>query len=115
MAKVAVGNVGIYEGPSYMENTEDGSAAVFDCYAAVTTTDGRDFCHLVPFRSKRDERLARLVARVEAAAEIDTDHWALLPPPSSLEDRFAMYAMQEEEVRRGLRSEDELYDGIPYR
>jgi hypothetical protein len=114
MAKVAVNSVGIYAGPLYVEHTEDGPASVCDYFAAATTSDGRDFQHLVPFSHRGDVRLQRLVARIEAAKVIDTDHWFEMER-TSLEDRLAQYALCEAEARLGLRSEDHLYDGVPVR
>lgn len=115
MAKIEIASVCVGEGPTYMEDAEDGPRAVYDCFAAATTTDGREFVHLVPFRHRTNYRLERLVARIDAVRVIDTDHWAELPPRTSLEARWAMYAEQENEVRQGLRSEDDMYHGIPYR
>jgi hypothetical protein len=96
-----------------MEDSEDGRVGVFDCYASVTTSDGRDFCHLVPFRQRW--RAENLVARIQVAGVIDTDHWVEMPKAMPLEERFALYAEREQEARWGLRSEDDLYDGIPCR
>ena len=116
MAKIKIASVCIGEGPTYLEINEDNERReVWDCFAAATTADGRDFVHLVPFRHRTDERLARLVARIDAARVIDTDHWVELEPRTSLEDRWDMMAQQEDEVRHGLRSEDDMYHGIPYR
>ena len=109
---LAIKEVGIYEGPAYMENSEDGPIAVWDCFAAVLAADGREFRHLVPFRHRSDERLARLVSRIEATGVIDPDLWyeeVRMP----LEEKWALMGQQEDEVRRGLRSEDDLYHGIP--
>jgi len=115
MAQVQVQTVAIYEGPAYYENTEDGPIAVWDCFAAVTTPDGKDFRHFLPFRSRRDYRLEGLVARIEAAGVIDTDRWVEMEPPMPLEVRWALMAQQEDEVRHGFRSEDDMYHGIPLR
>lgn len=115
MAQVQVQIAAIYEGPAYYENTEDGQIEVYDCFAGVTTADGKDFRHYLPFRSRRDYRLEELVARIEAAGAIDTDHWVELEAPTSLEERWALIAQQEDEVRRGFRSEEDLYHGVPVR
>ena len=102
--------VGVYSGPAYMENTEDGPMGVFDCHAYVTTPDGKELVHEVPFRQRY---LAdRFAERVRAAGVIDPAHWHELPPRISLEERFAMYAQAEGEARMGLRGEDDLYHGI---
>jgi len=114
MAKIEIASVCVGEGPTYVEQAEDGPRAVWDCFAAATTADGRDFVHLVPFRHRTDGRLERLVARIDAVRVIDTAHWVELEPRTSLEERWGMMAQQENEVRWGIRSEDDMYHGIPY-
>ena len=109
--RVAVTEVSIYAGPAYMVNTEDGPMATCDFYAAAIGADGQEYIHLVPH--DRRHAAQRLVDRVTAAGVIDTDHWHQ-PERTSLEERFAMYAEAEAEMRMGHRPEND-YHGIPHR
>jgi hypothetical protein len=108
------GQAGIYQGPAYLIDTEDGPQGVFDSFVGVVTQDGREWHHYLPFRSSRDGTLIDLVARVQAAGVIDTDHWVELEPRTSLEERLAMAAEAEHEMCLGLRAEDD-YHGVPHR
>lgn len=107
-------STGVYEGPSYMTNTEDGPQEVFDSFAGVTTVDGKEWRHHLPFHSSRDYRLLQLVDTIGQRGFINTDHWVELEPATSLEDRLAMAAEAEDEMRHGLR-EDNDYHGVPHR
>lgn len=112
MARVAIQSVDVFEGPAYETVTEDGPAAVWDCYAWATLADGTEYCHVTPFRQRH--RAADLVAKIEAAGSIDLAYWVEQDPPMSLEERWGLYAEREQEVRFCMRSEDEMYHGIPY-
>lgn len=109
--RVAIKEAFVYEGPVYLENTEDGPMTTCDFYAATVDSDGQEYIHLVPHRHRHEA--GRLVERVTAAGVIETDHWAQ-PERSSLEERFAMYAEAEAEMRLGYRAEND-YHGIPCR
>ena len=100
----------VYQGPAYLADTEEGPQGVFDSFAGVTTVDGKDWHHYLPFRSSRDQRLLDLLAGIRAAGVIDTDHWVELEPVTSLEDRLAIYAEAEAEMRAGLRADNDYHD-----
>jgi hypothetical protein len=108
------GLAGVYQGPAYMVDTEDGPQGVFDSFAGVTTVGGKEWRHHRPFASPRDQRLLDLVAAVGRRGYIDPDQWVELEPVTPLEERWAMAAEAEDEMRHGIRAEND-YHGVPHR
>lgn len=108
--KIDDGSVTVFAGPLYQVSTEDGPSAACDYFVGVTV-NGVEFVHPMSFRGKYEARV-RLANRVKATGNIDPDCWTRMAPSPSLEDKFALYAEREDEVRHGLRSEADMYHGI---
>ena len=52
--RVAIKEAFVYEGPVYLENTEDGPMTTCDFYAATVDSDGQEYIHLVPHRHRHE-------------------------------------------------------------
>lgn len=105
-------DVGVCEGPVYeVIGDEWGMSHRFDFYVQIDTADGRRFSlnHAYRFREYADRKVGAVLRR----GFIDLAHWTELEV-MSLEDRFALYAEREDEVRHGYRSEGDMFHGIPY-
>lgn len=112
MALVRIQDVTVFGGPAYVVNSEDGPVTTCDYYVGVTVEGGREFQHPRSFRRPYHAE-TQLAERVRDRGSIETEYWQELPPRMPLEERWALYAEREEEVRMGLRSEDDMFHGIP--
>ncbi len=113
MTRLAVAEVLVTEGSTYVRNTEDGPVSDWDLFVVAVALDGREFVHPHSFWRFRPDDAEALRARVERLGSIDPELWRELEPRPSLEERFDAYAQAEMEVRWGLRHEADLYAGCP--
>lgn len=108
--------VGVYEGPLYEEAADDcgddgrGKNIRFDYYVEVIVAGGKTYRLPHPYRFR--DYATRKVTFVQARGVINLDLWIEVEV-MSLEERFALCAENENEVRLGYRSEEDLYHGIP--
>jgi hypothetical protein len=112
MARAAIASAQIVEGRTYVIQTEDGPVSTWDLFVLVTDTEGGEWVHPKSFWRTRPLDADAFLAKVEARGYIDPTLWNKQEPQMSLEERFAIYAQNEEEVRWGLRSEEDLYHGV---
>jgi hypothetical protein len=112
MARVLVDWVGVVEGPAFMEATEEGPMPTWNVQVGCEV-GGKQYV-LAGFVRRPARRLEaeRLVGRIDADGTVDLSLWDEVPPRPSLEERFAIYAQNEDEVRHGFRPEADLYHGV---
>ncbi len=82
----------------------------WDFFALAETPGGKFYTHPHAFRWRQDAE--RFVERVAARGDIDRALWVEQEASMSLEERFAIYAANEQEVRMGYRAEEDLYHGV---
>ncbi|XAI96004.1 hypothetical protein [Microcystis phage Mwe-JY26] len=99
----------VIEGRTYVEQTEDGSVHRWDYFVGVTI-DGVDYVHPKAFRFR--QYAETFADKVFSRGSIDRDIWVQQEPEMSLEERWGLYAQREQEVRWGLRSEEDMYHGL---
>lgn len=108
--------IGVREGSLYKEAADDcgddggGFNIRFDYYVEVVVPSGKTFVLPHPYRFRAYAE--RKVGFVRARGAINLDLWDEVEV-ISLEERFALYAQNEDEVRHGYRSEEDLYHGVP--
>jgi hypothetical protein len=112
MARTGFDWVEVFEGPAYMEMTEDGPQATWNVQVALGAGGKeyvlRDFSRRPARRIEADA----LAEKIKARGSVDLSLWVELEPRPSLEERFAMYAEREDEVRHGFRPEADMYHGL---
>lgn len=112
MPRRLIRNAYVEEGPGYQVATEDGPDVTWDLHVIVETDLGRTFLHPRYFPRTRPDAAEALAARVRTAGSIDPELWVEIPERPSLEDRWDAYVMAENEMRMGLRAEND-YAGCP--
>jgi hypothetical protein len=115
--KLKVKEAYVIEGPLYEVRGPDEPLYTFSCTVGVETVAGQQLQHntfLAPGHEDcRDEDYHGAVClfsrktaqefadKVKARGEIDTAYWSLIPTPPTLEERWAMYALEEQREREG--------------
>jgi hypothetical protein len=113
MPRFAVEDAFVIDGPLFMEMTEEEGPQETYLVQVGATVGGKDYV-LAGFERRPARRIEAqaVVDRVRARGTVDLALWVELPPRMSLEERFAIYAQNEAEVRMGFRDEADLYHGV---
>lgn len=110
--RTLVSNVTLLDGPIFMEASEEGPQETYLIQIGAMVSGREYVLRDVTFRPSRRYDAQVLADKIADRGTVNLALWVELPPRMSLEERFAVYAQNEAEVRMGFRDEADLYHGV---